>query len=98
MPRVNADGQCREQRRRCGRVEGYTRGLQDVLLWVRLVRLPTVAEEAIYRVQVGFGGGVNHVRVGRFPDVLPLGQLVLHANRHLSEGVDAGGYAANRHK
>ena len=45
-------------------------------------------------MQVGLGGGVDHVRVGRLADVLPLRQLVLDAYCYLAEGVDAGRYAA----
>lgn len=63
---------------------------------MRLVGLPPVAEEAVYRMQVGLGGSVDHVRVRRLADVLPLRQLVLNADCYLAEGVDPSRYAAKR--
>lgn len=68
--------------------------LQNILLRVRLVRLSPVAEEAVYCVQVGLGGGVRHVRVRRFADVLPPGELVLDTDRYLAQGIDSGCHAA----
>lgn len=67
---------------------------QHVLLRMRLVRLSPVAEEAVHGVQVSLGGGVSHVRVRRFADVLPLGELVLDSDRDLAQGIDSGCYAA----
>ena len=45
-------------------------------------------------MEVSLCGGVNHVRVRRFPDELPSVNCVLDADGYLAKGVDSGGYAA----
>lgn len=63
--------------------------LHHVLLRMSPRWATPVTSEAVDRLQVGLGRGMNHVRVSSLPNEYSLGSLVQHANRNFTESINA---------